>query len=290
MKKKGLFIIEVLVVIGLSCYYVIHDVIPEYKEKLGSSDKFINTEIYQNMIEVNIDNSARFILVIDEKKRIYHIMFMSLRARSLYNQNIEGKSFISGVKLVNELLVKDNVLSKQSSIVLTGYGDEYFDELIGYFKNSLVNLGITTTVVEKKSTIKDLALSLKMDDDKEEKEILRELDYHSRELSSSFSSSSGDDKVLSTTNGRSFTNNVYKRIEEYVSKENIQFLDKNSDKYLISLISADYDKKNRYFPTSKSWYYVSDGKVYADIELALGDVRVEYCYLGSIDEWKKGEC
>jgi len=51
MEKKIIFILEILLIIGASIYYIIAEVLPEYREKFGSSDTFLKTDDYKNMIE-----------------------------------------------------------------------------------------------------------------------------------------------------------------------------------------------------------------------------------------------
>ena len=94
--------------------------------------------------------------------------------------------------------------------------------------------------------------------------------------------------VLSKTNSRTLSDNVYKKIENYIIDNNISNLDKDNDKLLITLIPAD--TSNKYYPTSNSWYYIKDKKVYAYIELNEAGNYYRYCYKGSIDDIKEGAC
>lgn len=288
MQKKILLILEITVILGLSIFYVVHDVVPEYKEKLGSSDKFINTSDYRNMIEVRIDSKVRFLLVLNSEKKIYHIIFLSNEAMCLYNQNIESNDLSKGVSQIVRLLVEDERLTSTSSIEVTRYEDKFYQEFIGLFKKSLLEYGIGSLPLERSKSFSELAVEVGMDSQISLDEFLRELDYKSKEVFSGSSTSSEKSEVLNETNGNSFTNKVYKKLEEYVFNNNIKFMDKNNKDFLISMVAAD--TKKRYFPTANSWYYVSDGKVYAYIELVSGEVKVGYCYSGSIDALKKGEC
>ena len=50
------------------------------------------------------------------------------------------------------------------------------------------------------------------------------------------------------------------------------------------------DEEETLFPTSNSWYHYQDGKLTAYIELSNNNADTGYCFQGSVDSYKKGEC
>ena len=87
---------------------------------------------------------------------------------------------------------------------------------------------------------------------------------------------------------KEYANNVYKKIENYVSENNIINQDINNATLPITLIPAT--SSGNVFPDSTSWYYVQDSKVYAYISITHNSKNYSYCYQASTDEYKKGQC
>ena len=100
MKEKHQIIIRVILVFLLIIGSLIFKVIPEYKETQGSSDKFITTDKYTDIVEITINNKPNFALVIEDKI-ISNILFFDQESICLYNQNIEGSTIKEGTKKNN---------------------------------------------------------------------------------------------------------------------------------------------------------------------------------------------
>ena len=96
MEKKIVVILEILFIIGAFFFYTFKEVIPDYKKSIGSSDKFINTEVYNKMYEFNIDNKINFSIIIDENNKIYHMFFFDKESTCLANKNIENNKLEEG--------------------------------------------------------------------------------------------------------------------------------------------------------------------------------------------------
>ena len=270
-------IIEVVIVIVLLGWYTYKEVIPELKEKYGSSDKIINSNLYKNMIELNIDNT-NFILVINKKNSIYHIFFLDKTSLVLHNKNIENTSIDNGLNKTIELLISNDLLNNSSSITLTRYNDESYNEFLSSFKKVLEKYNLTNEIVEKTNTIENKCLELGINND-----YLVNLDMYSKSISGI-----GNNNIVINKDTKELSNNVYKKIEEYIFNNNIDNLDKNNTELVITLIPSD--KTLNYYPTSNSWYYVKDKKIYAYIEFQIDNKTSGYCYNGSIDLISEGEC
>ena len=68
MNEKIYRILKILAIIIIFVLVLITKIIPEYKETRGSSDKYINIEKYESLIEIKINNNLNFILIISEEK------------------------------------------------------------------------------------------------------------------------------------------------------------------------------------------------------------------------------
>ena len=282
MKKKTVVILEVLILLISAVIYFYVEVLPDFKKSLGSSDKLINTKKYQNMIEFNIDNNTNFALVLNKDKKVYHIFFFSKTARCLYNKNIENKDYSKSLDIVVNELIENQMLTTTSSIIVTKYNDNNYSEFIKTFKLILNKYNIETNVIEKVNTLEDKAKYLRIDN-KNNDSILREIDFYSREFLR-VNVGEKNNIIITDSNILTYTNNVYKKIENYVINNNIKTQEKNSEELIINLIPADSNGK--YYPSSNSYYYVREGKVYAYIEID----NKGYCYKGSINNYEKGEC
>ncbi len=294
MGKKFAIIFEVIVIISISIYYVFKDVIPEYKSKMGSSDSFIKTSNYKNLLEFDIDSKVNFAVTINEEKKIYHLMFFCEEAVTLYNENIENTTIEDGLDRIVQILIENNYLKSNSMVKVTRYSDDYYREFFNVLKLVLTKYKLNTNIIEDSSSLFLKAESLKLDvlESDSDEAILRVLDNYSKEFPRTFKNSSKSREnttlELDENNSKKFINNVYKKLEDYVKKNNITSLEKNDTELIISLIPADSELK--YYPSNNSWYYVRDGKVYAYIEIIDNNISYSYCYNGSIDLNKKGAC
>ena len=292
MEKKLKIIIELVIFVILVIYISIKVVLPEVRQQFGSSDKFINTSHYQNMFEIKIDNNIRFALAINDKKEIYHIMFLEYRSTCLYNQDIEGNELDLALSDVFRILISKNYINDYSNIVITRYGDTYYSDFINSF-NKLSNKHFSNIkIIEEKNTLSNLRDELQLDYSEDDSFTLKLIDLYSKEYSrqkkNNMYKSEETDSYITEYNSKKYTDNVYKKIEKFVLSNNISSMDKGDLRLQISLIPADESLK--YYPSNNSWFYVIDGKVYAYIEIIDNDISYNYCYNGSIDLNKKGEC
>lgn len=288
MEKKLMIIAEVLFVLIAITYYTIKELIPEYKTKFGSSDKIVNPTKYKNMVEISLDNGIDFALLIDENKKVFHIFFFTEESYCLYNKNIENTTIKESSNQIIKELIENDYLKTTSNIKVTRYTDAYYEYFINKWKESLKKYSINTEVIEETNTLDNKSQELKINP-LSTSSIIVNLDYYSKEIIRMAKSHKGDSIVeLNNKTSKTLSNNVYKKIEEYVYKNKINNLEKNNTELLITIIPAD--EKAKYYPTNNSWYYVKDGKVYAYIEFTQNKNIYGYCYTGSIDYRSEGEC
>lgn len=288
MKEKVVIILEIVFILGAFLFYIIKEEIPELKRQYGSSDKIINTKRYQNMIEINIDNNIDFSVIIDNDKRIYHLMFFNKDSVVLYNKNIENNYFDIAIDNIVRNLIENDYLKNNSEIVITKYSDVYYGEFINSFKNILKKYSLNNNIKEDTSNLVEKAHMLNILD-AGTSTILLKMDYYSKEMKLLYNTKNNKTiNVINKNNSKKYTDNVYKKIEKYILENNIKNLKKNDTMLLINNIPADSDGK--YYPTNNSWYYVDNGRVYAYIEIQNNESIYKYCYKGEIDLTNEGEC
>ena len=284
MEKKIIVILEILIIGVAFLAYTFKEAIPEYKKSIGSSDKFINTEIYNKMYEFNIDNKFNFSIIIDENNNIYHLFFFDKEAACLANKNIENNKLEEGLKKIYIGLIEKDYLTNTSNINIIRYDNKenIIYDLVSNL-NRFYNIKGSINIVD--STIENKINELKLESVPES--YLKDLDLYSKEYIRLTKN-----VVLSkeeSINTREYSDNVYSKITNYMNKNGISDLNINDTTLVINMIPGDEEYK--YYPSINSWYYVKDKKVYAYIEFIINDNNVKgYCYEGSIDLVKEGVC
>ena len=286
MQKKIVVIIEILFIILAFGYYIVFELIPEYKTKYGSSDKIFNTERYKNMIEFRVDDNVNFALVIDSKEIVYHMMFYDKASVVLYNKNIENNTFDDSIDMVFRILIENNLINNISTIEIVRYENDFYDDFINSFKKVSNKYKLNLSITEKIGTLEDKALDLGITSNN----VLMNIDYYSKEVQRKYKDNKDIVGIIKLDNDSSkkLSNNVYVKIEEYILNNNIVNLEKDNTLLNIGAIPADDNLK--FYPNRNSWFYVRDGKVYSYIELSQGNTSFGYCYMGSIDSRNEGEC
>ena len=286
-ETKLKFIIEVLfVVIGL-IILTITTTVPDIKKQFGGSGKIINTKNYKNMVELNIDDKIDFIMVLDNDS-IYHIFFLDNNSLYLYDKDIENNKINKSINIIVKILIENNLLKKTSQITLTKYNNYKYNEIKKELLNNLKKYSINNNIIETNSSMAKLKERYNLSSSKES-QLLLELDLYSKnKVINNKEKENNDIIVKEDINPNKQANNVYKKIEKYIYENNISNLEKDKTILLIDQIPSDAN--GTIFPTKNSWYYVNDGKLYAYIELLINEKNYKYCYEGSIDIVKEGEC
>lgn len=266
--------------------------IPELKKTLGSSDKFITSKNYDDMVEFDINNNLNFAVVIQSKK-INHILMFNEESVILYNQDIENNSISKSISMITNLLINSNNLTPTSQVTLTSYENKYYNEVKQSFINELKSNNYNNiTILEKQTTIEKKVKRLEIEYSKKD-DLISKLDIYSKNIISSAktnenSYSTTESKSISKEQAKEYANNVYKKLENYVINNNIGEQDKNDTSLPINLIPASSD--NTIYPNLDSWYYIKNKQVFAYIAIDTKDQTYGWCYNGGIDNYKEGEC
>lgn len=266
--------------------------IPELKESLGSSDKFITEKNYEDMVEFDINNNLNFAVVIQNNK-INHIFMFNEQSVILYNQDIENNSIKKSISMITNLLINSNNLTQSSQVTLTSYENKHYNEVKQSFINELKSNNFNNiNILEKQTTIEKKVERLEIEYSKKD-DLISKLDIYSKNIISSAKTtentySTTESKSISKEQAKEYANNVYKKLENYVITNNIGEQDKNDTSLPINLIPASSD--NTIYPNLDSWYYIKNKQVFAYIAIDTKDQTYSWCYNGGIDNYKEGEC
>lgn len=293
MKEKHLVILETIIIFVLMVGAIIFKFIPEYKASQGSSDIYIDTDSYQDIVEFKVNDKPNFALVTKDSK-ITNILFFDQESLCLYNQNIENTSISKGLKSLVELLIENNYIKQHSTITLTNYKNKSFNQVKKSLQEQINILKIDITISETSSSIKKKAEEINITGS-DEITLLKEIELYSKEIIrrdknnvSSTTTTTKPQVELDETSSREYTDNVYKKIEVYMRNNNITNQEVTNTTLQITKIPAN--KEGTLFPDKESWYYIKDSKVYAYISITQNNNNYSYCYQASIDEYKKGQC
>ena len=291
MKDKYRITLQIILVIALIIGALVFKVIPEYKETQGSSDTYIKVDEYKDLVELKINNHTNFALVTTDKL-ITNILFFDNTSLVLYNQDIEGTSFENGIKKIINILIENNYLKTNDFITITKYHNKTDQIIKSEIVKCLNSLNSSVNIIEEKNTIQQKAKSLKIEE-AAEKQQLKAIEYASKDIVRKYKNNLSGQQItqkedITEENIRDYTDNVYKKIEQYVRQNEIINQDVNTTTLDITKIPAN--KRGNLFPDKTSWYYVQDKQVYAYISITVDDVNYSYCYQASIDIYKKGQC
>ena len=277
MNKKLLIVLEMMIIFLAMIYYVVKEMIPEYKENRGSSDHFINSSQVVNLIEIEIDHGLDFVIALNEKTQISHLYFFDKQSNALYNKDIESKKIEDGVTAIVSILKQNAFLRNESQVEIYYTNEKQYDLFMTSWNKALQELSLSPMVIERKQDIKEKATQLDLDTSSFSS-MLWEMDLYSKEM---IKDSDLSQEILTEKTSIEYANNIYQKLEQMAnSKENADIP--------ISLIPAD--ENHKIYPTENSWYKIENQKVYAWIEIRDNHSVYSYCYQGSINERVKGEC
>ena len=262
MKEKHKIAIQVVLVFILIICSLIFKVIPEYKETQGSSDKYIDTEKYIDIVEITINNKPNFALVI-ENKTISNVLFFDSEAMCLYNQNIEGSSIKEGTTKIVELLITNDYLKQNYFLILKNYKNVAYEQVKSDLLQALTDLEVNVILQEETSSVEQKAKSLDIEKETEESN-LKEIELVSKNIVRKYKNN-----VSSNTNiikedvteetSRTYTDTVYKKIEKYVRENNI--VNQSQTEHTLEITKIPANTSGTIFPDDTSWYYVENGVV-----------------------------
>lgn len=284
----------VLVVIIAVALVVVFKSWPEYQATLGSSEKWFSEKNYKTGIEIKIDMGPEFFMVINEEKQLSYIFIENENAVSLVNKDIEGKQLKKAIPEIFQILLTNKQL-ENNKITIINYGDRnIYEDTLTLIKDTLTKNSKTNQIIEQTSTLEQKATEENLEE-KEQSQVLWTLYLRSRE----FMDQAEEEKEPTTENktetpkitkdmASTYANSIYQKIVTYMINSNIKNQPRDNGNLPIQYIPGD--SENKVYPTTSSWYYIENYKVYAEITIASQNNNYTFCYQGSIEEKKEGLC
>jgi len=284
----------VLVVIIAVALVVVFKSWPEYQATLGSSEKWFLEKNYKTGIEIKIDMGPEFFMVINEEKQLSYIFIENENALSLVNKDIEGKQLKKAIPEIFQILLTNKQL-ENNKITIINYGDRnIYEDTLTLIKDTLTKNSKTNQIIEQTSTLEQKATEENLEE-KEQSQVLWILYLRSRE----FMDQAEEEKEPTTENktetqkitkdmASTYANSIYQKIVTYMINSNIKNQSRDNGNLPIQYIPGD--SENKVYPTTSSWYYIENYKVYAEITIASQNNNYTFCYQGAIEEKKEGLC
>ena len=284
----------VLVVIIAVALVVVFKSWPEYQATLGSSEKWFSEKNYKTGIEIKIDMGPEFFMLINEEKQLSYIFIENENALSLVNKDIEGKQLKKAIPEIFQILLTNKQL-ENNKIKIINYGDRnIYEDTLTLIKDTLTKNSKTNQIIEQTSTLEQKATEENLEE-KEQSQVLWTLYLRSRE----FMDQAEEEKQPTAENktetqkitkdmASTYANSIYQKIVTYMINSNIKNQSRDNGNLPIQYIPGD--SENKVYPTTSSWYYIENYKVYAEITIASQNNNYTFCYQGAIEEKKEGLC
>ena len=261
-EDKIVKIISIIIMIIAIFVLIVYKYIPEYKNSIGSSDNYLNITTYKEMIKIKLSTGPQFILVADDSNKIIKILFTNKSSLCLYNKNIENNTIKNSIVKTLENLSNSYYLDNASIEITTYSSQNIKNELVKLLKESYSNILIKENN-ESLTTEEELSY-LQEQQEKSQKNIR---DYKNNKLISSIEASLSEDDAYK------YAENVCIKLQQYATK--IENQEKNSPNFPIQLMQGETDKN--IYPSSKSWYYINNGKVFGYINFKSEEYDYSYC-------------
>ncbi len=296
MNKKIITLIEAIVIIIITILSVCFKFYPEYKKTQGSSDSFLDVENYKDIVELSINQAPNFALITNNNNEVASIFFFDEASLCLYNKNIENNQIPTTIKEIIKHLIQNDYLKQYDTITITKYKNNSYQDIKKSIQDELTRLQLDLTLIENENTLTEKAKQLDLTGE-DDKTILRQLNIYSQDIIRKNKNNVNKKDNQTITNNKEnlteekaqeYIENVYKKIANYTKENNIINQEITSNILPITLIPAD--QSGTYYPSEKSWYYIENGQIYAYINLKTPTTNYSYCYQGSINIYKKGEC
>ncbi len=273
---KILYIVVVIaILLGTFIYHF-----PEFKKMISDIDNFINIDEYDTIVGIKIESGPEFLLVSNNDK-ITNILYLNSAATILYDKEIEKNNIKTSLdKILNILEEKDYLQTKKFTLVMYPDNKNYNEIKSIISKEILIN--------EENKTYQDTINEYEISVSTGESQIRSIMkysyiiisEYKNEKLNEGITNRMTEEESLLAAN------KVYEKLLTYALDVENQEI--NSKVLLIETIPANSDLT--IYPSSESWYYIKNHQVYAYINFTGLTDDYEFCYNGSIEKMKRGNC
>lgn len=271
------YVIAVVAAIAITVIYHL----PELKKIKGSSDNIIDIDNYETIVGVTIDSGPEFLLVSGNKK-ITNILFLNPKSIVLYNKDIENNNIRTAINKIISILEKKNYL-QSGEITLTLYPDSKdYVEIKSAFNEKLI-------INEQPGNYQEKTKALGFEVTTDNETQIRNLEEYSYKIVREYKNKKIQDGItnrMTEEESIAAANRVYEKLSTYAI--DVENQETNSTALPIEKVPANQDLT--IYPSSESWYYIKNHKVYAYINFTGLTDDYEFCYNGSIEKMKRGKC
>ncbi len=285
--EKNLSIFETVVAIIVIIILIFTKAIPENKSNKGSSDKYVNIENINTIIEVNLSTRPDFIITTDSDKVINSIVFLNEESTCLYNKNIENKQLKNGIKIIVDELSKEGYLEENTIVKFVQYEkNNDYNEIKSEFNNQINSYKIQT--IEELSTLTELCQKYNINSYANIESQIEALELYSKTICNTKKNNHiiENFKTISNSEAKIYADKIYTKLVSYATTTANQNI--NDSSLPIQLIPASSEIE--IYPSSESWYYIENHKVYAYINFKSDNYNYSFCYKGDIENVKEGIC
>lgn len=292
--KIAWYVFVVLMVIIAVILVVVFKSWPEYEATLGSSEKWFSEKNYKTGIEIKIDMGPEFFMVMNDSQKLTYIFIENEKSLSLVNKDIESKQLKKAIPEIFQILI-DNKLLENQKITIINYGDKnIYEDTLTLIKDTLTKNSKTNQIIEQTSTLEQKAIEENLEE-KDQTQVLWTLYLKSRDLmdqaeetKKTTPENKTEEQIITKETASTYANNIYQKIVTYMINSNVKNQSRDNGNLPIQYIPGD--SENKVYPTTSSWYYIENYKVYAEITIASQNKNYTFCYQGSIEEKKEGLC
>lgn len=272
IKKIVLMILIMLIlIIGIMFFLV-------YRMAKSNLSNNITLDTNNYLTNIEIKSKSNFMLFINKKKKISNIIFLNGESvSSLYKKDIENKNIKEGIMLIIDNLKNNDEFDNTNEFRLISYGnDEVYNLVKEEVQKQFVIYGINNNIVEGQTTLKERVDNRYNSDD----EILKNLYNGSLDIIFYNQNNNSRNTKISENKISDYAVNVYKKLESYSIRITEQAKD-SDDAMDITTLNATSDYTNQLYATANSWYYVSNGTVFAYIQFKYKEKTYNYCFNGN---------
>ena len=287
MNKLVLWL-EIIAVFIAIIVVLIVKVIPEYQASLGSSEKLFTYDNYKTSVEIKIEQGPEFLLIINKNNHLSNIFLENDLANILVNKELEENTIENAIPKIVQILIENNTLENKQ-ITITDYGDkEILTKVVTLFNEEIVKNNKQCNIVTQTSTLQEKAQILNLEETEPDKILwnLYEISYEYMDTDKTVSSP--EKTSITKEQAITYMDNIYKKLETYMINKKISNQSVNDISMPIQYIPGD--DQNEIYPSTNSWYYIENYKIYAEITIASDQYNYTYCYNGDIQNKKEGMC
>lgn len=280
--EKFTKIITIVIIILLMIGLLVFKIIPELKNAIGSSDSYIDYNNYETVLGIRTNTNTSLLLIINNDK-ITNIVFLDQTSLYLYNKDIEKQDITQALTKIIDIMSTKNLLPDNIIYLIKYFDSPYYSSVKDFLSTN--NL----SVVELEETYQETASMYDLEVYTDNISELKALEKYSRNLIRNYQKNQIIQEAgtkLTKQESIEASKEIYEKLTIYaINVENQEIGNPN-----LPIENIPGNSSLTIYPSTDSWYYIKDHQVYAYIVFKTLTEKYDFCYNGSIDNMKEGEC